>query len=142
MSDPKYVKWYHASSDDAEQWDGGFATREDAVKQGEYEYGGRPFHVVEADSAPVRLASWIMDGAEVLDRAGEDLYDSDRVYSEFDEGPVFEASHAQIEDLHRRLKEACDAWQEAHGLVFTVQTFSWMGTPQRIVPVIDTEGIM
>lgn len=107
-------------------------TREAAIESaiqdgcGEYEYGGRThhsFHIVEAKQEPLRLADWI-GVSWMLEQAEERLMDSDRVCSEYDDGPWFEATKEQEADLATMLKAACDAWQAKHDLTFTCSTFS------------------
>lgn len=80
-------------------------------------------HVCEARKDPLRLADWIADADDILDRADERVSDSDRA-SEYDNDGFFECSKEQMADLDRRLKAACDDWQAAHGLVFKTWTFS------------------
>ncbi|WP_417724605.1 hypothetical protein [Salipiger sp.] len=90
------------------------------------------FHIAEARQDPLRLADWI--GLEtILERADEWLADSDRVLSENDDGPWFEATAAQAEDLQDRISRACDEWQAAHGLVFTSRTFSHQRNEEHVV---------
>jgi len=123
--------WYYAESSGAEHWQGGFATRDEAIANGDGEFDGSDFYVVSAKNPPVRLADWV-NADDVLGHAADEIYDSDRVCSEFDDGPIFEATPALEADLAARIRQACDEWQKAHGLIFTVRTFSSMGEPERI----------
>lgn len=102
---------------------------------GEYEDDGvwkLQFHIVEARKEPLRIADWI-DADDIFDRAEDNLADSDRVGSESDEGPWFECSKEQKADLRNRIKQACDEWQVAHGLVFNCATFSQTRNEESVV---------
>lgn len=122
--------WYHADCEDSESWFGACATREEAIEDGKDEYDGS-FFVCRASNPPLRLADWI-NADDVLERADEQIADSDRVGGEWDEGPWFEASPEQAADLAARLREACDDWQAAHGLVFTCRTLADISTPELV----------
>ncbi len=81
-------------------------------------------HLVEARNDPIRLSEWIA-ADRLIEQAEEDLYESDRVDSEYDSyGPILKCTPEQEKDLEARVKESVDRWQEHHGLVFTVRTFS------------------
>lgn len=117
------------------------ATREDAIDEaqadgcGQREIDGKWFDcftVAEGRQDPLMLSNWILDDDELLQRADEQLSDSDRVCSEFDEGPYFECSGDQMADLGKRIKAACDEWQKAHNLTFTVHTFSAMRNMETV----------
>lgn len=124
MTDQSQWNWYYAASEEG-PYTGPFAAREDAIAEGQGDYDGAGFWVGEAKNPPVRLADWI--GADwILERAGESLFDNDRVCAEFDDGDVFVCSKEQEADLIARLKVACDEWQAAHSLVFTTYTFEQM----------------
>lgn len=94
------------------------------------------FHICEARNDPLRLADWI--GTELLlERAEESISDSDRASCEYDDGPYFEVTPEQESDLTRRIAQACDEWQAAHGLVFTCNTFSAVRNDEDITtPVL------
>ena len=81
------------------------------------------FVVLEARQDPLRLADWI-DLEWIVEKADENLANSDRVDSEFDDGPWFEVTPEQEESLRRSLAAACDEWQRQNNLVFTCCTFS------------------
>ncbi len=94
-------------------------------------------HLCEARQDPLRLADWI-EAEELLDRADQEVADSDRVGSENDDGPWFDAKPDQKRDLVERIKRACDEWQAAHGLVFIAQTFSDSRNHEYVVlPALD-----
>lgn len=132
-----------APADDGWRWWGGateewstigpFRTRAEVIAQAvaeaaEADDGGEgsrtaTIHLCEAKQDPLRLADWVA-AEETLDRADEALVTSDRISSENDDGPWFEAMPEQAQDLRRRIEQACDEWQAAHGLVFTCATFS------------------
>lgn len=90
------------------------------------------FHIVEARQDPLRLADWI-EADDLLDRAEDNVADSDRVTSEYDDGPYFECTSDQKRDLRERIERACDEWQAAHGLVFTCRTFSHTRNNEHVV---------
>lgn len=98
-------------------------------------------HVAEARNDPIRLADWI-EADRLLERADEDIYESDRVSSDYDDcGPIISCTHEQEKDLQDRIKAACDEWQAAHGLVFTVCTFSHTRNHEYVVvPHPDPEA--
>lgn len=125
--------WWHSRHEDS-GCSGPHATRDEAIAEavgsGDYAEdagGGRMVHdfwICEARQDPLRLADWVCDGGDMLERAAEFLAASDRTGWEGDDGPWFEASAEQEADLSARIKAACDEWQAAHGLVFTCSTFS------------------
>lgn len=101
------------------------------------------FFICEAEQRPLRLADWI-EVDRLLERADEDLSDSDRVGAECDDGPWFEATKEQEADLAARIASACDQWQAAHKLVFTCRTFSASRNHEHVVcphPEGDHENI-
>lgn len=103
---------------------------------GEFQHDGGgwnlSFYIVEARKDPLRLADWIHD-CDILDHAEDCLADSDRVASEFDEGPWFTCSAAQKKDLQERINRACDEWQAAHGLAFSCATFSHTRNEEHVI---------
>jgi hypothetical protein len=144
-NDNKGWVWWAGDSD---EWlsSGPHATREEAIAEATGECIGEfqdekddskwklGFHIVEARQDPLRLADWIRADT-LLERADEDISDSDRISSEHEEGPWFEATPEQEADLAARVKAACDEWQAAHGLTFKTQTFS--ATRNREYVVVD-----
>lgn len=124
--------WYH-TQDPEGIWYGKCATREAAIAEGLNEYGGEGFYVTWANNPPIQLSDWIQAYC-LLERADDSLSDSDRVCREFDDAAVFEVTPEQDRDLQERIRKACDEWQAAHGLVFTVNTFQGMGTPEYVDP--------
>jgi hypothetical protein len=122
--------WYYTTDPDG-VWHGKCSSREEAIEAGRDEYPGEDYFVAWAINDPIRLADWI-DIEGILERADDALADSDRVSFEYDEQPVFEATPEQQRDLFARVQRACDEWQAAHKLVFTVSTFSRMGEPELI----------
>lgn len=80
-------------------------------------------HVLEARKDGLRLADWIGDADEILERADEAVLDSDRA-SENDDDGFFNCTKEQQADLDRRLKQACNEWQEANNLNFETWSFS------------------
>jgi hypothetical protein len=129
MSDPHEL-WYHAPHADSENWYGGIPTREECIEEAKGEYDD-VFYVCRASNPPLRAAEWI--GAdELLERAEDSIFDSDRVCSEYDDGPIFECTPEQEADLVERVKRAVDEWQAAHSLTFKCRTFASMEVAERI----------
>jgi hypothetical protein len=122
--------WYY-TTDPEGIWHGRCSSREEAIEIGRDEHAGENYFVAWAVNDPIRLADWI-EADSILERADESLADSDRVCYEYDDQPHFEATPEQERDLIARLQRACDEWQAAHKLVFTVNTFSKMGKPELI----------
>ncbi len=90
------------------------------------------FHIVEARQDPLRIADWL-DLDALIERAEDNVADSDRVASENDDGPWFECSPEQEKDLRQRVARACDEWQAAHGLAFKTATFSHTRNSEHVV---------
>lgn len=124
----EFKKWYHASFEDSESWSGGFATREEVIAAGMRDYDDF-FYICLASNPPVALKDWIVNP---LDAAEDALHDSERVMPDFDDDTIFSVTPAQDSDLLERIRKACDEWQEAHNLVFTVRTFESMDEVERI----------
>lgn len=128
---PNEWRWWCSS--DAETYQGPHFTREDAIAAGlDYSMGEHRdesgklmchFYIAEARQAPLLLSDWIDVERMIID-ADETLSESDRTAAECDEGPFFEVSSEQHNDLEARIKAACNEWQKAHALVFTCKTFS------------------
>ncbi len=110
------------------------AATNDSLGEFQHEGGGwnLSFHIVEARQDPLRLADWI-EADRLLERAEEGLSDSDRVSSEYDDGPWFECTPEQEKDLEERVKRACDEWQAAHRLVFSCATFSHTRNKEKVI---------
>lgn len=139
MSD--YRKWYWARYDDSEAWHGGVQTRDDAVREGRADFDlDDGFYIVEASNPPVMLADWIGDGDDLIDRAHDQLFDSDRISSEHDDGDIFTVTPEQVADLTARIRAACNDWQAAHGLVFTVRSFASMEVAEYVPPVTSGDS--
>lgn len=125
-------KWFYAGHDEAEVWRGPYENREAAIKAGLTDLDEHDvIWVVQASNPPVRLADWIGAADELIDRAGEAIMYSDRVCGDHDED-VFVVTPAQGADLAARIRQACDDWQAAHGLIFTVHSFDQMASPEAV----------
>ena len=90
------------------------------------------FHIAEARQDPLLLADWV-SADHTLERAEDNISDSDRVSSESDDGPWFECTPDQEADLDERIKRACAEWQAANGLVFPCRTFTHTRNQEYIV---------
>lgn len=144
-----------AESGDGWQWWAGFndewmtigprPTRESAIDEAVQDGSGEfldesedppvwknTIYVTEARQDPLRLADWI-GLSWLLERAEEQLADSDRVACENDDGPWFEVTPEQDKDLQERIRRACDQWQADHALVFTTATFSHQRNSEHLV---------
>lgn len=89
-------------------------------------------HLCEATNPPIRLADWI--GANsIIERAEDDLVDSDRVGHDFDDGPFFSCTPEQEVDLEVALKAACDEWQTRNNLIFKCNTFQNIRNAEYLV---------
>lgn len=123
--------WWAGTNDEMFAF-GPHKSREDAIEEARNDCAGEVqnakgewvigVHLVEATNPPLRLAQWA-EADRLLELAEEGIFDSDRVSSEYDDGPFFECTQAQENDLITRVKRACDEWQAAHGLVFTCHSF-------------------
>jgi hypothetical protein len=144
-------QWQWWISGDAENYQGPFASREEASAEARGQAMGEHldergvtmlrFYITEARQDPLVLADWI-DVEEVIDRAEEALVVSDRVGAECDKGPWFDYPAATFADLEARIKQACTDWQTAHGLVFTCRTFSASRNEETIlIPAREDEGV-
>lgn len=98
------------------------------------------FHIVEARQDPLRLADWI-ECDRLIERAEDNVADSDRTGSEYDDGPWFKCTPEQEKDLEERIKRACDEWQAAHGLVFSCSTFSHTRNQEHVVVDLAIEAL-
>ena len=137
--DPRWTsewQWWAGSSAEDYMTIGPCATRQQAIEEAVNDGFGEwldeskdppawknTFHVCECRQDPLRLADWI-DADWILERAEESLADSDRVSCEFDDGPWFECTPEQEDDLKSALRKACDDWQVRHNLQFHSNTFS------------------
>ncbi len=132
-----HVEWqWWAGSGEEWMGIGPCPTRDDAVSEmvddGSAEYldetvdppvWRNKFYICEAKQDPLRLSDWI--GLDwLIDRAEENLADSERVSCEHDDGPWFDITKEQEAELCEALRKACDDWQVSHGLKFHSSTFS------------------
>ncbi len=72
-----------------------------------------------------------------MQRAEEEIAESDRASVEYDDGPYFDATGEQISDLGRRIGITCDEWQSSHGLKFVPSTFSASRNHEHVVVEIE-----
>ena len=140
--------WGWWASADADNYTVGPEPTRQAVIQAavddELGYDDRPendprcvFHICEARQDPICLSDWIQAN-RILERADDNLSGSDRV-SEYDEPPYFDVTREQEADLIRRLKTACDEWQDAHGLVFVMHQFSDSRNEETVTVKLEDE---
>ncbi|MBA4352942.1 MAG: hypothetical protein C0427_17045 [Rhodobacter sp.] len=136
----KSVGWFFAAWEDSESWDGPHASREAAISAGRACYGEEDgFCVCEAFNGPLDLneyARW----HDFLERAEEAVIESDRINTEYEEGPFFDVTPEQAQDLETHLRHAVTIWQEKHGLQFVCRTFSDMRNMEH-VPAAKAEVI-
>lgn len=132
--------WFWFASSDGEAFQiGPCATRDEALKSAaideigvETPEGYIVFHITQATNPPLKIADWLRLET-LIEGAGENLAESDRVASDFDDGDAFAVTSEQDKDLQERIRKACDEWQEAHGLTFRVHTFAAMRNNETIV---------
>lgn len=113
-------EWWIGSTNEVYE-EGPFATKGEAMAAGSRDFPDG-FYICEASNPPVRLSDYA-PVEEFLEYAEEQLADSSRCSIEHDEYPCFDVTAEQRADLEGRMKRACDEWQAAHDLVFTVRTF-------------------
>lgn len=88
-------------------------------------------HIVEAYIAPLRIADWI--GADDIVERAENRISDGMVFAENDEGPWFETTVEQAEDLEQCLRKAANDWQDRHKLVFATTTFEGQRNSEYLV---------
>lgn len=126
----KSAGWYYAAWQDSEMWSGMWSgphpTREAAIQAGAAEAPEwDEFWICQAFTQPLDLARWA--GLDcILERAEDAIYDSERINTEFEEGPFFSVTPEQEKDLEEHLRHAIHIWQMKHGLQFECRTFSDM----------------
>lgn len=100
------------------------------------------FYLCEARSDPLRLSDWI-DVEDILERAEERISDSDRVGCEADEGPFFECTPEQKQELVDAVRDVVDRWQLSHDLKFSCLTFSHTrgGEWRTVVLTEENKGV-
>ncbi len=112
-------KWYAGSNDEYYSV-GPCDTRQEAIDEGRGNFGHESgFYIIEAEKVNLTLADYI--GADVvLEEAEEracDLGDEDGT-------PIFDVTEDQEKDLISHLRNACDAWQTKHNLIFVPWHFT------------------
>ncbi|WP_062114078.1 hypothetical protein [Aureimonas sp. AU40] len=113
-------KWWHGDrSNEEASAIGPYSTRESAIANAKG-YGHQKPYVFEATTTLI-LSDFI--DAETLLNDIEERRLNDGELAEDDDGPWFEATKEQAEDLKKRLKAAADEWQLAHDLHFRGYTF-------------------
>lgn len=95
-------------------------------------------HLVEARKDPLRLAKWI-DIDRMLELVEDDISESDRG-SEHDDGPFFDLTTDQADDLEARIACACDEWQDAHAIRPQTWTFSALRNQEHVVVPLEARS--
>lgn len=122
------------------------ATRQEAIDQacaekvGYREKDGEAYcrmTITEAINPALQLSDWI-DVEEMVDRADEQVADSDRVCYEFDEPPYFAIEPEAFKDLTDRVKRAVSDWQKIHRPNFKVCTFERMRNTETVIIKLHT----
>lgn len=98
------------SSDEESNWQGGLATREEAIAEGTACYEGAPFFIGE--TSPLPSVASIFSWQDVCERADEAL--SDIICFE---DPVYDPTEAQGRELEAELQAVFDKWCERCGIV-------------------------
>lgn len=126
------LKWSWWVGSDEESYHTECATRDEAVQIARDDYDGA-WITEAAKPANIALSQYFIS-ERFLDDADEQAYD---YHGNYDSGePVFDLTAEQCADLEAAVKAALDAFQAAHGLVFTGYRFM----AQRHTEFIPAEG--
>ena len=106
---PNPYLWFHAPYADSESWDGGCATRKEAIEEGRIEYGNSDFAICEANKA---LVSPNFNEAFYAESIIEELVDNnEECWGENGQGVE---NYGPVSDLRRRLCTAVTGWLIQH----------------------------
>lgn len=137
MTQKEEWHWYHAIHEEG-SYSGKCPSREDAISEGMNDWGDEHgFWIAEATNPSVKLFDYI-DVHRIVEDAEEAVFEDDRASAEWDD-IVFKVTPDQKADLAARIKAACDEWEAANGLTFTVNTFKDMRNVEYIEAQGDTE---
>ena len=125
--------WWVGSSD--EFFTQECETRAEAVEVARDEFEGA--YICEAITEAVSLSSYFC--AHPFIEEVEEQNEPD-LLGEYGEGPIFDCSIEQIEDLEHMVRAAIDAWQKKHKLQFVPFVFTSMRNDEFINPVEVAEG--
>jgi hypothetical protein len=112
-------KWWVGPSE--ERFEIQCSSRDEAVELANCEYGDGAW-IIEAKHPSTLMLSSYFEADYFLEQADERAYDDHGDHDSSE--PVFEVTNEQSDDLQRRVREAIDQWQDAHGLKFRAHAFS------------------
>lgn len=134
VSENENWSWWVGSCD--ERYHTECDSREEAVRIAKEEYDGA--HIVEACKPSNIKLSGYFDAHGFMEDADENAWD-DHGDPEGD-GPVFDATPDQRNDLQVMVRAAMDAWQDKHGLNFTGWRFS-AARNHEYIPADEVEEV-
>lgn len=135
-------RWF-AGENDEYYYSGPHNTRAEAEADAAVRWPGRPFHLIEAQQAPIDLAGAI-NIDDMLDRLHAQL--GDEFGGEDGDSPAEGAwTDEQQDDLEAMVKAAARAWTEKHAIVVTPRSFTdtrnaeWIKPDSAPVPAMAAE---
>lgn len=119
-------------------YSGPFDSRASAVAEGSKSLG-LPFEIFETQFELVRLSEWV-DVDKLVDNAECKISKDKKSSAFFAEWFYFDSPPEHDNDLRERIKRVCDEWQVAHGIVFSVPTFSTVRNNEAIPAAVTSEA--
>lgn len=142
MQEPKgdgNFKWYAAEAEDSEAYEGGFATREEALALGQHVFGDEPYVLLECDKRVPDFNFFRADAVlETFDEHNMECWGED--------GPEIAASEEETQQLERALAAAFGRWlddNKLHPHVFMTancRTCEYINWPEAALDADTGEG--